>query len=74
MSSARQRVQTALEKILKKHKSGAIAIVVPGPLACIVRSYLDQTDLGDLWQAETECGSWVAIDVRAKKVLAPSLD
>lgn len=74
VSSARQRAQTALDKILKKHKSGSIAIVAPGPLASIVRSYLDQADLGDLWQAETECGSWVAIDVPADKLLASSLE
>ena len=74
MSSTRQRVQIALEKILKKHKSGTIAIVVPGPLASIDRSYLDQTDLGNLWQAETECGSWMAIDVPDDKVLASSLE
>lgn len=72
VTSARQRVQVALEKILKKHRSGTIAMVVPGPLACIVRSALDKTDLGDLWQAETECGSWIAIDVKPDKVLASS--
>lgn len=72
LSSARQRVQTALEKILKKHKTGTIGMVVPGPLWSIVRSTLDNTDLGDLWQAETECGNWVAIEVTPDNVLASS--
>ena len=70
ISSARQRVDAALEKILKKHKSGAIAMVVPSPLASIVRTQLSQGELGDLWQAENECGSWVSIDVKPKQVLA----
>jgi len=72
LGSARQRVQTALEKILKKHKTGTIGMVVPGPLWSIVRSTLDNTDLGDLWQAETECGSWVAIEVTPDNLLASS--
>ena len=72
LSSARQRVQTALEKILKKHKTGTIGMVIPGPLWSIVRSTLDNSDLGDLWQAETECGSWVMIDVTPDSVLASS--
>lgn len=72
LSSARQRVQTALEKILKKHKIGTIGMVIPGPLWSIVRSTLDNSDLGNLWQAETECGSWVMIDVTPDSVLASS--
>jgi len=72
LSSARQRVQTALEKILKKHKTGTIGMVIPGPLWSIVRSTLDNSDLGNLWQAETECGSWVMIDVTPDSVLASS--
>ncbi len=70
VQAARQRVQTALEKILKKHKSGAIAVVVPSPLASIVRCQLAQGELGDLWQAENDCGTWVSIDVQPEQVLA----
>lgn len=71
VQAARQRVQSALEKILKKHKSGAIALVVPNPLASIVRCQLAQGELGDLWEAENDCGTWVSIDVQPEQVLAP---
>ena len=58
ISAARERVKLALEKILKKHKSGVVALVVPEPLATLIRCELQQGDLGDLWRAERECGSW----------------
>jgi broad specificity phosphatase PhoE len=61
LEDARGRVQQALDKILKKHKHGTIAVVVSEPLASLVRCYLSHGDLGDLWQAETACGSWQII-------------
>jgi probable phosphoglycerate mutase len=63
LESARQRVQQAVDKVLKKHKSGVIAVVVSEPMATLVRCYLSHCQLGDLWQAETSCGSWEMIDV-----------
>lgn len=62
LENARTRVQQALDKLLKKHKRGTIAVVVSEPLASLVRCHLSQGDLGDLWQAETACGSWQIID------------
>jgi probable phosphoglycerate mutase len=76
LESARRRVHQALDKILRKHKSEVIAVVVPEPLASLARCHLSQSDLGDLWQAETACGCWEAIDVvpAPEKPLASSLD
>jgi probable phosphoglycerate mutase len=59
---ARERVATALAKVLKKHKTGIIGLVVPEPLASVVREFLGQTALGDLWQANCEHGRWTLID------------
>jgi probable phosphoglycerate mutase len=48
---ARQRVQSVVAKIVKKHKSeGAVAVVVPEPLASIARQVLSNGELGDFWQ------------------------
>ena len=70
LSEARLRVQAALERILKKHKQGVVALVVPEPLASLVRSSLDQSQLGDLWRAETRCGSWESIEVHPRQLFA----
>lgn len=65
IDSARRRVEGALAKVLKKHKGGVVGLVVPEPLASVVREYLGQGELGDLWQANCEHGRWGLITVDA---------
>jgi probable phosphoglycerate mutase len=60
---AEERVQQALEKLVRKHRSGIIALVAPEPVASLIRSTLTQKDLGDLWKAERECGDWELLTV-----------
>jgi phosphoserine phosphatase len=62
--SARQRVQTALAKIIKRHKSdGMVAIVVPEPLTSIFRQVLRNDDLGDFWQNGQGNPPWELLEV-----------
>lgn len=63
LTEASRRVEAALSRILKKHKEGTVGLVVPEPLASLVRAHLDHTELGDLWRAATEHGTWEIIDV-----------
>jgi broad specificity phosphatase PhoE len=64
ISSAKQRVQAAVNKLIKKHKSdGAIALVVPEPLSSVVRHVLRHDELGDLWQCSSGAAKWELIDV-----------
>ncbi len=63
ISEARQRVSAALAKISRKHKDDVVGVVVPEPLASMVRAELRSDELGDLWRASQERGSWEAIDV-----------
>jgi broad specificity phosphatase PhoE len=67
VESARQRVGKTLQKLLKKHKQGVIALVTPEPLASIVRSLLDRSELGDLWQSECDYGVWECIDLQPSR-------
>jgi probable phosphoglycerate mutase len=60
---AQQRVRQALDKLLRKHRSGTIAIVSPEPVASLVRSALTRGELGDLWKAECECCGWEWIEL-----------
>jgi probable phosphoglycerate mutase len=63
IGSAKQRVQAVLSKLLKKHKSdGILALVVPEPLASVVRNVLRQDDWGDLWQCGTGRARWELIE------------
>lgn len=63
LAEARERVQAALAKLTKKHKSGVIGMIVPEPLASVVRSQLGAGELGDLWQAGAAHGQWELIAV-----------
>jgi probable phosphoglycerate mutase len=71
LSSAQDRIQAALTKILKKHKQGTIAVVAPEPLASVIHSYLLQCEVGDLWKGGNACGKWEAITLQPDR-LVPS--
>jgi probable phosphoglycerate mutase len=64
LSDAKERVQGAIAKLVKKHKSeGLLAMVVPEPLASVVRRVLRQDDWGDLWHCSDAAAKWELIDV-----------
>ena len=68
---AAQRVQSVMEKLLKKHRSGVVALVVPEPLASIVRRHLTDAELGDLWKVECEKGQWEVFEIERETLVAP---
>jgi len=63
LAVVRDRVRTALDKISKKHHKsrGHVVIVVPEPVASVVRCISFHTDCRDLWDAERRCGWWEII-------------
>jgi len=63
IDSARERVSGVLTKLLKKHAGGVIGLIVPEPLASVVREHLGDGDLGDLWRATSDHGCWSVIVV-----------
>jgi phosphoserine phosphatase len=67
LRAAFDRVREVLSRLVRKHREGVVAIVVPEPLASIVRSTLSQCEPGDLWKAECECGGWQLLDVPRPK-------
>ncbi len=60
---AEDRVQAALTKLFRRHKDGTIALVVPEPLASLVRRCLARNELGDLWKASSHHGTWEVFEV-----------
>lgn len=68
VAAARQRAQLVLTKLIKKHKSGTVALVVPEPLASVVRGLLQMHAMQDVWKAEQDCGIWTLIEVPTGEV------
>jgi probable phosphoglycerate mutase len=62
-ANALHRVREELDKLLRKHRSGVIAVVAPEPMASLIRSDLTQQEVGDLWKAERECGEWELLNI-----------
>ena len=72
VSAAMERVREVVARLTRKHKSGVLALVVPEPLASLVRSTLSQVAVGDLWKSECVCGGWELIDVQPEKMALAS--
>jgi broad specificity phosphatase PhoE len=70
LSKAKQRVSAQLEKLIKRHRQGVVALVAPEPLATIVRCVLQHRDLGDLWKSERDAGNWELIDIEPQRTVA----
>jgi len=62
LDQAEDRVRTAVGKLVKRHKQGVVGLVVPEPLASLVRRFVDQGDLGNLWKAAAEHGRWEVLE------------
>jgi broad specificity phosphatase PhoE len=65
---AADRVDRVLDKLLKRHREGLIAVVVPEPLASLVKVRLGQGKLGDLWQAASGHGDWEVLQITPEHV------
>jgi phosphoserine phosphatase len=64
LDAAEERVEPTVTKLCKRHREGVIGLVVPEPLASIVRSFVNRDELGDLWKASEEHGRWEVLQVK----------
>ena len=64
LDQAEDRVRAAMTRLLKRHKDGVIGLVVPEPLASLLRCMLNHGELGDLWKATAEHGRWEVLEVQ----------
>jgi probable phosphoglycerate mutase len=67
LSEAAERVQAAMSRLLKKHKAGIVGLVLPEPLASLVRGYLTQAEPRNLWRACLEGVSWEVIEFQPQE-------
>ncbi|HUS39349.1 MAG TPA: histidine phosphatase family protein [Pirellulales bacterium] len=63
LDAARERVESFLSKIFKKHKSGTIGLIAPEPMAGLIESYLRNSELRDMWKNAAVSGSWQIIEI-----------
>lgn len=70
LSEVIERIRPAVQRLIKKHKTGIIGLVVPEPLATLVRNQLNGRELGDLWRAGDAHGAWELISLEPQNVPA----
>ena len=70
VAAATARTQSALHKIVKRHKDKCVALVVPEPLATIVCCQLQQRAIDEFWGAEQDCGEWTMVEMTLDPVPA----
>jgi len=63
INDAQQRVSSALNRIVKRHKQGTLGVVISEPLASLVRSYLEEGTMESFWEAECDSGRWSLIEL-----------
>jgi len=66
LAEADARVQAAMNRLLKKHPEGVIGLVLPEPLASLVRRLLTGQPLGDLWKALEMHGDFEVLEVNTQ--------
>jgi len=68
VGTALERVRAVISRLLRKHRSGTVALVLPEPMASFALAVVNQAELGDFWKAECEVGGWQMVDVEPEKV------
>jgi broad specificity phosphatase PhoE len=68
IEQAEERACKVVNKLLRRHKEGVIGLVIPEPLASVVRRCVKNDDLGDLWKALAGHGCWEVLDLEPAQV------
>ncbi len=66
LSTVIERVETTLDKLLRKHRFGAIGLVAPEPLASVIRERILGGNIGDLWKACNGCGRFEVFNIQPR--------
>ena len=74
LEEACERVEDALQKILRRHPHGCVALVLPEPLDRIVRWVVAGESMGDLWGRDPLREPLVEIPVAAQWARKTSVD
>lgn len=58
LHDARRRIAPTVKKIVRRHKHTLVGLVIPEPMASLVRSELLGYEFRDLWKAELDACTW----------------
>jgi probable phosphoglycerate mutase len=56
LQSARHRLQKVLDRLVKKHKSGSVAVVLPPPMANLLQGMLRDDQVTEIWKCPSKNG------------------
>ena len=73
IQAAIDRVHTTIRKIVRKHDGGRVGLVVPEPMASIVRFCLTGGSFGDIWKSELDFGTYEVLQVESSVTYALEL-
>ncbi len=71
LSAANDRIAGSLDKLKRKHRDQRIGIVVPEPMASIVRCEFVGGSIEDMWKSEMDAGTWELLVVDPVAPLIP---
>lgn len=63
LTEAGDRIRYAIMKMLKRHKTGRVALIVPEPLAGLIKQIISEGDLSEMWKATKGHGDWEVLQV-----------
>jgi broad specificity phosphatase PhoE len=66
LAEADARAQAVIGRLIKKHREGVIGLVLPEPLASLVRRTLTGQPLGDLWKALGLHGDFEVLEINTE--------
>ena len=70
VQAAHNRIKAMIAKLKKRHSGGRIGLLVPQPMASIVRYALVGGSLGDLWKSELDFGTYETLILQPQPALA----
>lgn len=65
LDGALQRAESWLDKTLRRYRDGTIAMVIPEPMASVVRCHLLGCDFRDIWTSQLDAGTWELLTLHA---------
>lgn len=70
LGEARARVVKHLQRLVKKHPKGRVAVVAPAPLSNLIVACLTEGDLGEDWEICESRANWDVLAPREKTLVA----
>ena len=68
LAAADERVHACIARLTKRHKDACIGLVVPEPLASLVRRCIGGPQLGDLWKTAAGHTHWEVFQVHLEAI------